>query len=419
MKKAKKFIAGMLAIACTFSTFALAGCDLEEIVEKVKAELPLEDDQTDAETPDDGADETPDDTDDGASEVPETPEEGTDDGSSDGADDEQTGGEISTTSTMQYLRSGGTYTFSNSVAFLSTDVVTTSTTDYEAVTSTLTATVEPIDADQRVDWTYEWVNASSTWATGKTLSDYMTIAPQSDGSVNLDVTCKKPFAEQIKIVCTSRANSNISAECIVEFLSLADLKTVTLGSDDRAITVNLGGETTIPFEDLGNKNYGGILAVGETVSDTNSVYTKVATVEDYEVFNFDLVQPAVYYDHSLKVYDGTAYNGTIDDGYLTATVEDILNFTLDMRTYYDDIGVYCQIGCKEFNTNGILDELLLSYKMSGSMFASIEKLSDCDEEDIVAILDTLSENSLYTLVLHVEVLGVTQTYYSLLKLNVI
>lgn len=83
---------------------------------------------------------------------------------------------------------------------------------------TLTATIEPADATNKaVDWSVAFVNASSTWATGKTVTDYVTITPTNDGALTANVECKKAFGEQIKVIVTSRDSSDITAECTVDY----------------------------------------------------------------------------------------------------------------------------------------------------------------------------------------------------------
>ena len=72
---------------------------------------------------------------------------------------------------------------------------------------TLKATIDPdTAANQNVDWSVSFVNPSSSWASGKTVTDYVTVMPTSDGALTATVQCLKAFGEQIKITVTSRAN---------------------------------------------------------------------------------------------------------------------------------------------------------------------------------------------------------------------
>ncbi len=83
---------------------------------------------------------------------------------------------------------------------------------------TLTATITPSNAtNQSVDWSVAWNSASSTWASGKTVTDYVTVTPASDGALTATVTCKKAFGEKIKITVTSRDNSTYSANCVCDY----------------------------------------------------------------------------------------------------------------------------------------------------------------------------------------------------------
>lgn len=82
----------------------------------------------------------------------------------------------------------------------------------------LTATVKPDSAaDKSVDWAVVFVNPSSEWASGKTVTDYVTVTPSSDGSTTATVKCLQPFGEQVKITVTSRMNKEATASCTVDF----------------------------------------------------------------------------------------------------------------------------------------------------------------------------------------------------------
>ena len=49
---------------------------------------------------------------------------------------------------------------------------------------TLTATITPADAaNKKVDWSIAFKNASSTWASGKTVTEYATVTPSADGAL--------------------------------------------------------------------------------------------------------------------------------------------------------------------------------------------------------------------------------------------
>ena len=110
--------------------------------------------------------------------------------------------------------SGKTYAMPQRMVF--------SATAAEAVTAsdgiTLTATVSPETADNKaVDWAASFVNPSSSWASGKTVTDYVTVIPTSDGALTANVNCLQAFGEQIKVTVTSRVNPEAKAECTLDY----------------------------------------------------------------------------------------------------------------------------------------------------------------------------------------------------------
>ncbi len=82
---------------------------------------------------------------------------------------------------------------------------------------TLTATVEPANAfNKKVDWSIKW-NASGAWCEGKTVTDYATITPASDGALTANLSCLAPFGNQIIVECMSRDNASAKATCTVDY----------------------------------------------------------------------------------------------------------------------------------------------------------------------------------------------------------
>ena len=73
---------------------------------------------------------------------------------------------------------------------------------------TLTATITPDNATNKaVDWTVSFVNPAGAWASGKSVTDYVTVTPTSDGALTANVECLQAFGEQIKVSVTSPLRS--------------------------------------------------------------------------------------------------------------------------------------------------------------------------------------------------------------------
>lgn len=142
----------------------------------------------------------------------------------------------------------------------------TSDTTVSTGAVTLTATITPSDAaNKNVNWSIAWKNASSTWATGKTVSNYVTL---SSSGLTATVTNVAPFGEQIIITCTSAANTSAKATCTVDYVKrVTDVK-VTLSSG------TVLGEYSLKGRTLGDGREQNV-----TISSTSFTYG-VGTVKD-------------------------------------------------------------------------------------------------------------------------------------------
>ncbi len=139
---------------------------------------------------------------------------------------------------------------------------------------TLTATVTPADAaNKKVDWTIAFKNASSSWATGKTVTDYATVTPSADGSLTAVVENKAAFGEQIVVKCTSRDNRSAYATCTVEYLQRVDY-TLTLDGKTYSTTGVKTNSVTPTFAAIKE-------VTGELVANKSTVYTRASTSGRY------------------------------------------------------------------------------------------------------------------------------------------
>ena len=133
---------------------------------------------------------------------------------------------------------------------------------------TLTATIQPETAENKaVDWDVAFVNPSSSWASGKDVSDYVTVTPASDGALTANVNCLKAFGEQIKITVTSRANVNAKAECTLDYARRI-LDTALYSEDRDTCPLEFGSEEVLvdlvipSYEDFISSLHDGTLWAG-------------------------------------------------------------------------------------------------------------------------------------------------------------
>ncbi len=182
-------------------------------------------------------------------------------------------------------------------------VDTGSGTDSESETLTITATVSPDNSADNtgLDWSMAFKNPSSEWATGKTLSDYMTLTPSGEdaaGSKTVSVKCLKPFGEQIVITATSQDNPEVTASCTADFAQRIESATLKFGD----LNVNLGGETNVKWEL--NPNGAGVGGVTNVTTEKSDVYT---IAED---FTYTVTAESSFTEESYFKLNGTGVTYT-------------------------------------------------------------------------------------------------------------
>ncbi len=84
----------------------------------------------------------------------------------------------------------------------------------------VTATVTPANAeDAKIDWSVAWKSgADGQWGNGKTVTDYVTVTPTSDGALTANVECSQAFGEVIVLTAAIRGNEEIHATKNVQYV---------------------------------------------------------------------------------------------------------------------------------------------------------------------------------------------------------
>lgn len=96
---------------------------------------------------------------------------------------------------------------------LSSGIATVAADDVTSVPVTVTSS----NPDERITWSIAFNNPDSTWATGKTVTDYVTVTPTSDGALTATVSVSQEFQEQIIVTATSRIDTTASVSCTVDY----------------------------------------------------------------------------------------------------------------------------------------------------------------------------------------------------------
>ncbi len=114
------------------------------------------------------------------------------------------------------------------------------TTAADGTTSkVLTATVDPATAaNVGYVWSVAFKNASSEWATGKNVTDYVTVTQDENNELKATVTCKKAFGEQILVTIKSKYTS-ASASCSVDYMKRVEKVTLKINMKDHGVADHL------------------------------------------------------------------------------------------------------------------------------------------------------------------------------------
>ena len=176
-------------------------------------------------------------------------------------------------------------------------------TDYESETLTITATVSPDNSADNtgLDWSMAFKDPSSAWATGKTLTDYMTLTPSGTdaaGSKKVSVKCLKPFGEQVVITATSQDNPEVTASCTADFAQRIESATLKFGD----LNVSLGGDTNVKWEL--NPNGTGVGGATSVTSSKSDVYTLA------EDFTYTVTAESSFTEESYFKLNGTGVTYT-------------------------------------------------------------------------------------------------------------
>ncbi len=103
------------------------------------------------------------------------------------------------------------------IKLMATSTPTTTADDPFQITINATLTASGTDYDNTLTWTATFKDPDSTWASGKSPYDYLTVSVASDKQSVL-IDCDDAFGEPIIITATSVDNPACSASCQLDYV---------------------------------------------------------------------------------------------------------------------------------------------------------------------------------------------------------
>ncbi len=250
---------------------------------------------------------------------------------------------------------------------------------------TLTATIEPANASNKaVDWSVEFVDAGDEWASGKSVTDYVTVTPTSDGALTATVTNLGEFGAQIKVTVTSRDNSAAYASCTVDYAkkikSIEFSEYSFIGEEISGCVSESEGKTVWTIKDHGfdagnplvlkakNIEYSSVYTIDDTFSvgyqkryneELDEGYSLTAGATEYAAFEGEISPgPLVFAEAFAAEVDGGglitgSYNGEYDidnyEHYIEAcmSVETIMYVKVEYKGIYSSYTEEIEVRAEE------------------------------------------------------------------------
>ncbi len=254
----------------------------------------------------------------------------------------------------------------NGLALLSAVIPASDYTDYGVAATAESAysigvTIEPSNVTYNaVDWAITWKNASSTWAKGKTVTDYVTLVPTSDGSTTATLSCVQAFGEQVVISATMREHPEVSTTATVDYVKRVTDITATISASELALDTTYT-YTVTPTYGVGTLTGDFVLsdyAFNLTTGFKDLIESKL------EARNTTLLKYTDYFSFTL-------YNHiTVDENAKT--------FTFNGDTAFDIFGLYTNPGnvIDPDSSTKVVTSAMLRNAFNNDFFAAVGEYTD-------------------------------------------
>lgn len=248
----------------------------------------------------------------------------------------------------------------------------------------ITATVYPADAAEKgVDYSVAWQNAPVHGS--EPVTDYVTVTPDSDGSLAATVSCKKPFGSDTIVITVTTRDGGHTDTCLVTYVGVATEMSIsgsgisTKTTAERGTYYEVGTSKTYTFDiSLSNalgSGCSGDLSVTD-IGGSGSLYFGEMRIEGGAFTRFTNMQKK---DIS-SLADKFITSATISDGKLVVTTAKTLitNYysshesdILSGVDYYYDRYVYQDDG------SGLVSGVLTSDNYEAKAAENVAALESC------------------------------------------
>lgn len=207
-----------------------------------------------------------------------------------------------------------------------------SRTAEQSATVSVNATITPENATVKSSqWTVNWVNANSDWATDKDITDYLTLT--SDG-LNTTLECLQPFGEQITlgVTVTDVRDNAKTATTTVDYMKRNTFQSVLYKAHE---TVNVSAE-------INSNGYYVTGSFAEWTANVNNEMKQVADADNGRSQYKATVTLAVNDEIKVVKGDGAKYfdgwelwSSTADYAHVNKESEGYGNLIIDKAGKYD------------------------------------------------------------------------------------
>lgn len=212
----------------------------------------------------------------------------------------------------------------NGISLMSTRIAPADYADYgiDPLADTafeITATVTPANAtDKSITLSLAFENGSSSWASGKTVTDYVELSTTTvQSGVPFTLTCNQAYGESIIFTATANGGENVNATLTLEYIH-------------RYTAIDFGtlGISNIALKTLSDSNFGSDSSFNSLSIDTTAgVGTVYENIENIEIS----------LSSSVSGYQGAGYNFAVPS---TATVDGEGDYSLTASAALDWADLY-------------------------------------------------------------------------------